>query len=147
MYSEWNVTNDKTRVQRQYYAKLVRILTRMMAQVIKRFLSIFALKCGPFRLLFLNITRWFYSALNSKPYPLCVIFNHEKLHTSRINQRDPPLDSVDTTCADKEKTKDVFCIKTNWLALVFLLNGAHIPLNWKCVREDHPSIYPTLKVH
>ena len=42
--------------------------------------------------------------------------------------------------------KWIQAFKTDWLALVFLLNGAHIPLDWKCVREDHPSIYQTLKV-
>ena len=42
--------------------------------------------------------------------------------------------------------KWIQAFKTDWLALVFLWNGAHIPLDWKCVRADHPSIYLTLKV-
>ena len=63
-----------------------------------------------------------------------------------MNQRDPLLDSVNTTYADKGRTNDVICFRNRWIALVFLLDGAHIPLDWKYVRADHLSIYPTLKV-
>ena len=46
----------------------------------------------------------------------------EKIAYIKNKSDDPLLDSVNTTYADKGRTNDVFCFRTRWIALVFLLN-------------------------
>ena len=83
-----------------------------------------------------------FSALSSKPYSLC--------HFATVKTAYVTIESTWSSFGFSKynlcwqgKTKDVFCLITDWLALVFLWSG---PLHWKCVRADRPSIYLTLKV-
>ena len=63
----------------------------------------------------------------------------KKLHKSRMNQRDPLLDSVKTTFAGKGKTKDVFCFK-----LVFLRARHSIVFSFILLLNDFESnLYST----
>lgn len=94
------------------------------------------LLCSIFVLLF--------SALSSKPYSLC--------HFATVKTAYVTIESTWSSFGFSKynlcwQRKDERCVLLqNWLTCTFLWNGAHIPLDWKCVRADHPSIYLTLKV-